>query len=218
MDPGIVITSALMGIYASTSCVGTCLPIMVPFIMEKRTGPARGFKTALLFSLGRLVMYLSLAFVLWTVYGHLKNEMRVDDIEMQSGFSLVLGIIGGVILAYAILSLKGFEGPHWCPLRARGSLMAVVMGIVVGSIVCPWLLIIITDGIGQGSLPVLILVVVVFWSFSSLGILTAGGISGYIGKRWQKKSGFDSVRTVSLLVLVLVGVYYLFIAAVNFSP
>lgn len=214
MDAGLVVRGAVFGLAASMSCVGSCMPVMVPFITGRRSDAASGMSAAALLSIGRLAMYTVMALLIWG--GSSVMISRLDDggYRVESGMRVLVAAMGAVIVVYAVLALRGFRGPHWCPARAQTPVMAVVLGLVVGAAMCPWLFMILVDGIAAGDLASTIAAVLAFWSFSSIGIITAGGLAGYIGKRWQSKSGMANVRAVSLMVLILVGIYYMFMAAV----
>ncbi len=70
-----VITSFLLGLSASPTCLGVCLPVLLPHIgVVGGEHPLRaGFSTSLFFALGRLVLYFALGLVLFALGASLQD-------------------------------------------------------------------------------------------------------------------------------------------------
>ncbi len=110
----------LLGLSASPSCLGVCMPVMVPMITsDKESNMRGGFLFSTYLSLGRLTIYVALAAVTGFV-GHVLLD-RDDVIEHGSVeylFSrVIMGTIAAIVIVYAVALLKGRLPPITCPRR-----------------------------------------------------------------------------------------------------
>lgn len=206
MDWSIVATSFILGLLASISCLGLCIPILVPFIMEKDKNYREGFFTSAVFSMGRLIIYFALGFAIFAVGSVVTDRMPVNWL---TGSVVILGI---VVIIYGAWIVFKLPRPKYCPATlARNSrpVISVILGMLIGSFFCPLLWIALVSAILTRDMLTLVLSVFSFWLGSSIAIVTAGSVSGEIGGRWGKKIGAERLREIMGMVLMMVGAMYL---------
>lgn len=211
MDWSVIATALLLGLTASLSCLGLCIPILVPYIMERDKKLREGLYTSIFFSVGRLIIYLSIGAVAFIVGSALTENTPVIWLKIAAG------ILGCVIIIYGAWVVFKLPKPNWCPAKLAQNfrpVFSIVLGLLIGSFFCPALWIMLTGSVLSGNFPTLIFSVVAFWSGSSIFILTAGTVSGGVGGRWGKKIGVEKLRDLCGMVLMMVGVFYLINALV----
>lgn len=211
MDWSIVVTALLLGLTASLSCLGLCIPILVPYIMERDKKLKEGLYTSIFFSIGRLIIYLSIGVVVFIVGSALTENTPVIWLKIAAA------ILGCVIIIYGAWIVFKLPKPEWCPAKLAQNfrpVFSVILGLLIGSFFCPALWIMLTDSVLSGNLPTMIFSVVAFWGGSSIFILTAGSVSGEVGGRWRKKIGVEKLRDLCGMVLMMVGAFYLINALV----
>jgi sulfite exporter TauE/SafE len=211
MDWSVIATALLLGLTASLSCLGLCIPILVPYIMERDKKLREGLYTSIFFSVGRLIIYLSIGAVAFIVGSALTENTPVIWLKIAAG------ILGCVIIIYGAWVVFKIPKPNWCPAKLAQNfrpVFSIVLGLLIGSFFCPALWIMLTGSVLSGNFPTLIFSVVAFWSGSSIFILTAGTVSGGVGGRWGKKIGVEKLRDLCGMVLMMVGVFYLINALV----
>ena len=203
---GVVVTSFILGLMASISCLGLCIPILVPFIMEKDKNYKEGFFTAIIFSMGRLMIYFALGFAIFAVGSVVTDRMPVNWL---TGSVIILGIVVIIYGAWVVFKLPR---PKYCPATlARNSrpVISVVLGMLIGSFFCPLLWFALVSATLTRDMLTLVLSVFAFWLGSSVTIVTAGSVSGEIGGRWGKRIGADRLKEIMGMVLMMVGAMYL---------
>lgn len=89
MDLTPVAEALILGLVVNLACVGVCLPILVPLILERDRGWKRGLATAGLFSLGRLMVYMGLGLGLLALGKTLADE---PDVTFVRGAMTVAGL------------------------------------------------------------------------------------------------------------------------------
>lgn len=206
MDLSIVATSFILGLLASISCLGLCIPILVPFIMEKDKNYKEGFFTSGVFSLGRLMIYFALGLAIFAVGSVVTDRMPVNWL---TGAVVLLGI---VVIIYGAWIVFKLPRPKYCPAtlaRNFRPVFSVILGMLIGSFFCPLLWIALVSATLTRDMLTLVLSVFTFWLGSSVTIVTAGSVSGEIGGRWGKKIGAERLREIMGMVLIMVGVMYL---------
>ncbi len=108
MDLTPVAEALILGLVVNLACVGVCLPILVPLILERDRGWRRGLATAGLFSLGRLVVYMGLGLSLLALGQTLADE---PDAAFLRGTAVVAGL---ALLAYGGWVAFGKSGGSGC--------------------------------------------------------------------------------------------------------
>ncbi|UCE74229.1 MAG: sulfite exporter TauE/SafE family protein [Methanomassiliicoccales archaeon] len=206
MDWSIVASSFVLGLIASLSCLGLCIPILVPYIMEKDKTPKEGLFTSIFFSIGRLIIYFALGVAVFIIGSTLTEEAP------ENWLKVAVAILGCVVIVYGLWIVFKLPKPKWCPARLTRNfrpLFSVLLGVLIGSFFCPLLWIALVRATLSQNALTLSLSVISFWAGSSFSILAAGTVSGEVGGRWGKKIGIEKLRDLCGMALILVGVFYL---------
>ncbi len=229
MDLTPVAEALILGLIVNFACVGVCLPILVPLIMERDRGWRRGLATAGLFSLGRLVVYMSLGL------GLLALGQKLAD-EPDPSFTRPAIIVAGLaLMVYGGWTIANKGGGSGCAdqitdeethpggsatcagLAARvvshvtsgRGMSAIFFGAVVGSLLCPPLWVALAGAVLTLDLTVMILSVLAFWAGSSVSILAVGLASGHLAPRCEARTGRRQLRDIAAVMLIMMGLMYL---------
>lgn len=206
MDWGVVGFAFVFGLTASLSCLGLCIPILVPFIMERDKTLKEGLFTSFLFSIGRLIIYFSIGVVVFIIGSALTER------SPSVWLNIAVGILGCAVILYGIWIVYKLPKPKWCPAKLAKNfrpIFSVILGLLIGSFFCPLLWITLIRAALTGDSLTMFFSVIAFWLGSSGAILVAGTLSGEVGGRWGKKMGSDRLRDLCGMVLMMVGVLYL---------
>jgi sulfite exporter TauE/SafE len=206
MDWSVVGTALALGFAASISCLGICIPILIPYIMGKDKTLKEGFITSSLFSLGRVIIYYAIGIVVFLI------GMALTEDAPESWLTFAVAILGMVVIIYGVWIVFKLPTPKWCPAKLAeksGPVFSVVLGLLIGSFFCPALWIALVGATLTRDFTVLLLSVGAFWAGSSIFIMLAGSISGEVGGRWGKKIGVEKLKDVCGMVLILAGAFYL---------
>lgn len=226
MEGSLLIAAFILGLSASPNCLAICMPVMIPLITSDRdSSPKLGLLFSIYLSLGRLVVYLTLAAATGYVGYTLLN---LDSADETSGSDLVpkviMGVIAVVVIIYALFLRKGWISPATCPkrllpdissngMKAEG--LPLIFGLLFASIICPpYLILLGTTLVSSGPLAALV-AGFLFWTGTLPVNLLAGTFSGGFGKRWRKANKdrpSSFVTDVSALTLIMVGIWWLFLA------
>lgn len=206
MDWGIVATAFIFGLTASISCLGLCLPILVPYIMERDKTLREGFFTSITFSVGRLIIYFTLGLVVFML-----GTLATQDAP-RSWLKIAVAVLGCVVIIYGIWIVFRLPKPEWCPAKLADNFrpaFSVILGLLIGSFFCPLLWFALVAAALTRDLLTMFFSVMLFWLGSSVTIIPAGTLSGGVGGRWRKKIGVEKLRDICGMVLMMVGVFYL---------
>ncbi|MEW6069867.1 MAG: sulfite exporter TauE/SafE family protein [Candidatus Thermoplasmatota archaeon] len=203
MDVGIVATSFVLGLSVSLSCLGICLPVLAPYIISKDNDFKSGFNTSVLFSIGRLIIYL----VLGTTVFIMGSGVISTFVGDWARFSAVL--IGTTILLYGAWIIFKLPIPKLCKCKYSSSFYSIIIGMLVGSFFCPALWLAILNATLTKNFLIMTLSIISFWLGSSIFIILAGTLSGGISKKWKLLANAEKVRDVCGIVLICVGLFYI---------
>jgi sulfite exporter TauE/SafE len=206
MDWGVVGSAFIFGLTASISCLGLCIPILVPYIMERDKTSKEGLFTSIFFSMGRFMIYMSMGLAVFMIGSQLTGNS--PEIVLRIAV-LLLGI---VIISYGAWIVFRVSKPKWCPAKVSQNFrpaFSVILGLLIGSFFCPLLWFTLVQATLTRDFPTLVMSVAVFWVGSSGTILAAGFVSGEVGGRWRKKIGLERIRDICGMALILVGIFYL---------
>lgn len=206
MDWSVIATALLLGLTASISCLGLCIPILVPYIIEKDKTPKEGFFTSISFSVGRLIIYFTLGLVVFMI-----GTLATQDAP-SSWLKIAVVILGGVVIIYGVWIIFRFPKPKWCPAKLADNFrpaFSVLLGLLIGSFFCPLLWFALIRAALTRDILTMFFSVMVFWLGSSITIIPVGTLSGGVGGRWRKKIGVEKLRDICGIVLILIGVFYL---------
>jgi len=195
-----VLGALLLGLLATPSCLGVCMPFFVPFVMSSDDSWKKGFRTSLIFSTGRLLVYMAVGLLVFFVFSNIL-EPDLDS------FPLVHIVVGCLIVIYAVWMLLKMPFPKICPARFARGAVGMMVGMLLGSFVCPPFIFMVTSNLDQ-PMPFYALAVLLFWLGSSVSIVLLGTGAGYISRHVHKRFDPEAVRNVMYMVLILVGVVF----------
>ena len=212
MNVPVVITSLGLGLAASGSCLGICMPFFVPYVMAKDDTTKKGFLTALIFCGGRLLVYMSMGLLFFFVFSELLAD--VDEISEIKGFSYIPLILGVIIIIYAVWIIFRLPSVKVCPAKYAKSAVTLVLGMLIGSFICPPFIFMLVANIDR-SLSTFIFSIMMFWVGSSLSFLFLGSVSGKLSKYLRKKKGRDWIRNVCSFILIFTGIWFIATTFIN---
>jgi sulfite exporter TauE/SafE len=206
MDWGIIVSAFVFGLTASISCLGLCIPILVPYIIEKDKTSKEGLITSIFFSMGRLFIYLAMGLFIFMVGSTLTER------SPSTFLKVAVVVLGCVVIVYGVWLYFRLPKPKWCPAKIAKNfspVFSVILGLLIGSFFCPLLWIALVRATLTGDITTMFMSVFVFWMGSSVTILAAGTVSGEVGGRTGKRIGYEKLRDVIGMVLIMVGAFYL---------
>ncbi len=206
MDWGVIASAFVFGLTASISCLGLCIPILVPYIIEKDKTSKEGLITSIFFSMGRLFIYLAMGLFIFMVGSALTERSPATFLK------IALAILGCVVIIYGVWLVFKLPRPKWCPAKIAENfkpVFSVILGLLIGSFFCPLLWLALVRATLTGDIITMFMSVFVFWMGSSVTILAAGTVSGEVGGRTGKRIGYEKLRDLCGMVLMMVGVFYL---------
>jgi sulfite exporter TauE/SafE len=168
----------ILGVALSPTCLGVCLPLLVPFFGAERRPTKENWKAFGFFLSGRLGGYVVMGMLAgWIGQEFLLNEQTARTLEAS-----VFLLMGLVLVAYAIM--KSF--PHWsfCSflnntlIRKRTPWL---MGLLTGINICPPFVAALFDAARAGGPIAGGIVLVAFFVGTSL-ILIPLPIIGFLAK------------------------------------
>jgi sulfite exporter TauE/SafE len=207
MDWGVVATGLLLGLTASLSCLGICMPILLPYIIEKDKTLKEGLFTSVIFSIGRLIIYITLGFVVFIIGSAAAEE------SPERWLKIAVAILGLVVIIYGAWIVFNLPKPNWCPAKLAKNfrpIFSFILGLLIGSFFCPalWTTLLLSVTVSR-DFSTLLFSVITFWLGSSVMIIVAGTVTGEVGGRWGKRIGFEKLRDISGMVLMMAGAFYL---------
>jgi sulfite exporter TauE/SafE len=193
----LLLQAFILGItYGFGPCMLSCAPVLVPILISTSKGAKHAFFHTLLFSLGRIAVYVLLGGIMGALG-------RVLNITIPSwligGFMIVLGI--GVMLR---IQQKCFMSK----IRITGGFMAFVAGVVMGFSPCAPMVAALALAISAKSLIKGALIALVFGIGTVISpILLIGLLAG----RWARVKEFKGVNHwVAGGFLIVMGLLWLF--------
>lgn len=193
----------LLGLAGGVSCLATCAPVLLPFLVGEGR-PIRSNLTAVLhFLAGRLAGYLIFAMLAWEAGQWLRSSP-------QSG--LIFGAIYTVLAI--VLAIYGFSSPagacaagsvcgRLSVIASRWpSLLPAFMGLLTGLSLCPPFLAALAGATGQTTLGASLLFFLAFFIATSLYVAPFP-FAGLLGRS-------QAVRMTARLAAGVMGVYYLY--------
>lgn len=159
----LAINGFLLGLSTGVFCLGSCLPVLLPFILvEKRKDFFRNLLVVLEFSGGRMVAYLIVGFIV----GYLGKKLTPGGSHLF--MAAVMVGLSVLLLGYGLV--RTFPHVKMCFFvnRITGDFkrFPFLMGILLGLNVCPPFLLAITYTLDNGGGP---LTGVLFFLFFFLG-------------------------------------------------
>ncbi len=206
MDWSVVVGALVLGLIASLSCLGLCIPILVPYIMEKDKSLKEGLSTAVFFSIGRLIIYLAIGITVFMIGSRVVGGFPDEVLRVS------VTLLGGVIIIYGAWIVFKMPRPLGCPAKLAQNfrpIFSIILGMLIGSFFCWALWAMLLMVVLSGDFLTMFLSVIMFWIGSSTTIIAAGTISGEAGGRFGKKIGTERLRELCGMVLMMVGAAYM---------
>jgi len=194
-------------IVGSSTCLLVCAPILLPYLIGTSGSWKKGFKATLVFSTGRLTVYI--------VYGFLigLGKQIYIDYFVKSPFNTYLQVFAGLfILIIGFLLILGKKSTNLCPvlekLLIKKNLRTVfILGLFMGMTPCPPMMAAFAYiFIKTTSLISSIFLVLSFGLgtvFSPLLVL--GTFSGFISQKVPRVRALQVLKALSALVLIFWG-------------
>jgi sulfite exporter TauE/SafE len=204
-----LVTSFFLGLSASPTCLGVCLPVLLPHIGVVGGGrPLQaGFAASILFALGRLIVYLSLGTALFVLGTTLQEANLWRNTPWINVGHFLLAIL---ITLYGISVVFDWPRLSWCQTLFHGQrqrpLLSVLLGALAASILCPALWLAFLQVTQLAWLPNAWLSIISFWLGSSLFIITIGVSTGALLGYWRN---LPQLRGIAGATLIFVGALYL---------
>ncbi|UCG68818.1 MAG: sulfite exporter TauE/SafE family protein [Thermoplasmata archaeon] len=206
MDWSVVATSLILGFGASLSCLGLCMPILIPYIVGKDKTFREGFITASLFSVGRFLIYFGMGVVVFMVGSALTEDAPRDFLKVA------VAILGTVVIVYGVIMVFRVPRPKWCPSKITNNIdpfFSLILGLLIGSFFCPLLWAALIAAALTRDFLTMVLSVAFFWVGSSVAIFITGTVFGEVGGRSKKRIGKDKIRDMMGMILIMVGAIYI---------
>lgn len=201
-----VLVSFALGMVASGSCIGLCMPFFVPYVIQKDKTARQGLITSLIFSGGRLVVYFMVGMVFYFI---LSTAIKsAEDITDLGGFKYVPLALGVIIVIYGVLTITKAPLPKVCPAKYAKGAVTMVMGILIGSSICPPFIFMLV-GTLQEPFIIFVLSVFAFWLASSIAIILLGILSGKLSSYLEKQKSREYISNVTSFILILAGLWFI---------
>lgn len=197
-----IIDAFLLGIATGTSCLTTCAPVVLPYLLsEKMEGVKGTSQSVLLFLLGRLIGYVSVGFLLGALGAYASSYL--NPVLARTLTRIMFSLVGILMLFLGIMHT--FPKGKTCGVVKnihRTKRSAFTIGILMGLSLCPPFFTAAVQVFGKQSSLGGALYFFIFYLGTSLYFLPLFGI-GFFQNKMEK------IRMVARTSLILFGMYYL---------
>ncbi|MEO0052248.1 MAG: sulfite exporter TauE/SafE family protein [candidate division WOR-3 bacterium] len=204
MSPGLFVRAVMLGLSAGTSCLGFCLPVVLPVLAgSDRAGFYPAAVRLLSFLAGRLVAYLLFGILAGLAGARLSGPVFLRTAALP----VIYLLLGGLMIIYGITVFDPFTRLRFCRLiqsQLNSGRFPFLLGLLAGASPCPpFLLALATvlDYAGVLSGALFFLVFFLATSVYFLPLLFAGFLV-----RW------DPPRSAARIVAVVTGFYFVVLA------
>jgi len=201
----ILMSGLLLGLGVGTSCMVFCTPVLVPHIVADHRGGKRGLFTSIVFSLGRLVAYLTYALALGVAGEILSNGIQSSASPMLIGMGALM-IIYGVSISYGHHVWPSVASRICCHFRSHNS--TIVLGMLMGLTPCLPLTMAMAYSLTLRDLLATIGFFIFFWLGSSTYTVALGGAAGAIGQLAVARIQVGRIRRISGIALSAAGILF----------
>lgn len=213
MDIPVILISFAFGVAATASCLGICMPFFIPFIIHKDSSAKKGLFTSLIFSVGRLVVYMAVGMLFYFIFSNLLDDYGGSgEVGGLKWLPLALGVM---IVIYGIWVLLKLPFPKVCPARYAKGMVTLLLGMLIGSFICPPFIFMLMGNLDQNVL-VFMLSIFMFWIGSSLSIVYAGIIAGRFSNWLHKKKNKDKINNICAFIMIFSGFWFMISAFISF--
>ncbi len=206
----ILLEGLILGLTLGTSCLVTCLPILLAHIVADHPGIKNGFLSSFSFSIGRLIAYSIYA----TIFG-LTGYLLEDFIESTYLFLIFSLIMIGFLILYGLALTIGEK---YFPSLSRKICQftqkkhsSLVLGFLVALFPCGPLFYIFGQAVilGAESLYLSFIFFIVFWVGTNLYIFIAGVSIGGGAEYLRRHETVERIKRIAGLILIIVGLFHL---------
>jgi len=214
MMPPIVLSGLVMGFGASLGCLGTCVPVLLPYTAAAAQPSVRsGFFSSLLFSIGRLLAYAGLLIVLLALSEVITISIRIEAIAM---------LISGFILLFSgLVSLGAFQWnsglSHILCRHLSSTRSPLYLGILTGIRPCGPLLAALAFVLTLPGVVSMGIFLLCFWLASSILLLGIGVAGGGLGAILSRQAGLDRTRRIASLTMIVISILFIFQGISSFN-
>jgi sulfite exporter TauE/SafE len=192
-----------MGLGASVNCLGTCVPLLVPFTATAENPTVRGgVISAVFFSLGRLIALAGLLVVFWVVKETITISPTVTAVAMM--ISGIIMIASG-LTAFGVFNRPSFLSRLVCR-QMSASRSPLYLGVLAGSRPCGPLVAAMAYMLTLPGIVETGVFLVFFWLASSLFLLAVGAVSSGLAVTAGKKLGVIRIRRIAAMAMMVIGV------------
>ena len=201
----IFMSGLLLGLGVGTSCMAFCTPVLVPHIMADHRGGKRGLFTSIVFSLGRLIAYLTYALSLGVAGETLSGGIQSSASPMLIGMGALL-MIYGVSISYGHYIWPNVTSRICGHFSSHNS--TFVLGVLMGLTPCVPLMMAMAYSLTlRGPLPS-IAFFIFFWLGSSTYTIVLGAATGAIGAFAIARMQVERIRRISGIALAAAGLLF----------
>jgi hypothetical protein len=193
----------LLGLASGVSCLATCAPVLLPYLVGEGGPMRRNAHAVLSFLGGRLTGYLIFALFAWEAGRWLRSSS-------QSGliFGGVYAVLACVLVIYGFSSPAGscaagsMRGRMAAIAARRPALLPACMGFLTGLSLCPPFLAALAGATSQTTVFASLLFFFSFFVATSLYVIPFP-LAGLLGR-------FPAVRITGRLAAGVMGIYFLY--------
>ncbi len=199
----LLVQGFLLGLANGGSCLATCTPVLLPYLVGEGRTVRRSVSHVLHFLGGRLAGYLLFAAFAWEAGRWIRSSPRG---------MLLFGVVQAVIAC--VLVIYGFSSPAAsCPAGSIGGRLAsatsrwpavlpALLGLLTGLSLCPPFLAALAGATSQVSLVSSLLFFAAFFTTTSLFVVPFP-LAGLLGRS-------RAIRITSRLAAGIMGIYYFY--------
>ena len=207
----ILLEGLILGLTVGTSCLITCLPVLLAHISADHPGAKKGFFSSVSFSLGRLVAYIIYASI-FGMTGYLLEEFLGSSTNLFIIFSLIMVsflILYGLSLAvgedyFPSLSKKV------CTFTTKYH-SSIVLGLLIGLFPCGPLFYVFGQSIvlGAENFFLSLIFFLIFWCGTNLYLYIAGISIGGGAEYIRQPENVERIRRIAGFILIILGLFHL---------
>lgn len=206
-----IISPLLLGLSSGTACISTCLPLIVPILMGKRTDVYQSTTFIIKFLCGRLITYILLA----TLISWLSISSDFFQSTTLIAITQLIGAIIMILFAFKKLSSKCFNILKHKSLiqkiKKDETLIPAILGITTAVTLCPPLLTQAMEAASQESL----LYTIISFTMFFIGTLPYFLPISLIGKTRNNRAFEIIGRFAAMIVAVIYLVNFLKIILIS---
>ncbi len=191
----IFISGWTLGLATGTTCLTTCAPIYIPYLLTEKRSDKQSFRIILFITLGRFFSYI----IFGAVFGFVGSRIPT---ESRQFFTSIAYILLSVYLAITVLRIrrvhKNCTALKWMTITRN----PFILGALTGISFCPAFLIAVSQAIDISGPVSGIILFIAFFLGTSLFILPITFL-GVLSK-------IKNLRKIALVASILVAVFFIY--------